>query len=75
MSRTIAYKDLDEVRAPADIGQVAVRAGDTGVVVQTFERPYTAVMVEYTDHEGQTKALVIYSPDLTRLFKVIPEPT
>jgi hypothetical protein len=74
MSRTTAYKDLDEVSAPADIGQVAVRAGDTGVVVQAFQRPYPAVMVEYTDHEGQTKALVIYSPDLTHLLRVIPEP-
>ena len=74
MSRTTAYTDLDQVRAPADIEQVAVRAGDVGVVVQTFERPKPAVMVEYADDEGQTKALVFYSPDLSRLFQVLPEP-
>ncbi|MDP9477396.1 MAG: DUF4926 domain-containing protein [Actinomycetota bacterium] len=74
MSRTTAYTDLDQVRAPADIEQVAVRAGDAGVVVQTFERPKPAVMVEYADDEGQTKALVVYSPDLSRLLQVLPEP-
>lgn len=74
MSRTTAYTDLDEVRAPADIEEVAIRAGDTGVVVQTFERPAPAVMVEYADDEGQAKALVIYSPDLSRLLQVLPEP-
>jgi hypothetical protein len=31
-------------------------------------------MVEYADDEGQTKALVVYSPDLSRLLQVLPEP-
>lgn len=74
MSRTTAYTDLDGVRAPADIELVAVRAGDAGVVVQAFERPKPAVMVEYADDEGRIKALVIYSPDLRRLLQVLPEP-
>lgn len=74
MIRMTAYTDSDEVRAPADIERVAVRAGDAGVVVQALERPEPAVVVEYADEEGQTKALVVYSPDLGRLLRVLPEP-
>ena len=73
LSRTTDYKDLNGVRASSDIEQVAVRAGDAGVVVQAFERPEPAVMVEYADNEGRTKALTVYSPGPTRLLRVIPE--
>lgn len=61
------------VAAPADLEGVEVKAGNWGTVVEVFERPEPAVMVEYADDEGRTKALVIYSPDLTRLLKVVPE--
>lgn len=64
-----------EIKAPTDLEEVGVRAGDRGVVIEVFEHPEAAVMVEYADEEGQTKAQVIYSPDLTQLLEVIPEHT
>ena len=73
MTRTATHKQLDEIKAPADVEEVGVHAGDRGVVIEIFERPETAVMVEYADEEGQTKAQVIYSPDLTHLLGIIPE--
>lgn len=75
MSRTTTYGYLEVVTAPADLEGVGVRAGDRGTVVEVFEHPEPAVMVEYADDEGRTKALVVYSPDLARLSEVIPEPT
>ena len=74
MSRTTTYGYLEAVTAPEDLEGTGVKAGDRGTVVEVFERPEPAVMVEYTDEEGRTKALIIYSPDLTRLLQVIPEP-
>lgn len=73
MSGITTYKELDEVRAPDDLPEVEVRAGDKGVVVEAFERPRPAVLVEYADSEGRTKALVTYSPDLEQTINVIPE--
>ena len=72
--RTATHKELEEIKAPADLKEVGVHAGDRGVVIEVFERPEAAVMIEYADAEGRTKAQVIYSPDLTRLLEVIPEP-
>ena len=74
MTRTATHKELDEIRAPADVEEVGVRAGDRGVVVEVFEHPEPAVLVEFADEEGQTKALVAYSPDLAHLLEVMPEP-
>ena len=74
MTRTATHKELDEVKAPADVEEAGVHAGDRGVVVEVFERPEPAVLVEFADEEGQTKALVAYSPDLMHLLEVIPEP-
>lgn len=74
MSRMTTYGYLEEVAAPANLEGVGVRAGDRGTVVEVFEQPEPAVMVEYADEEGCTKALVIYSSDLTRLLEVISEP-
>ena len=75
MSRTTTYGYLEVVTSPADLKGVGVRAGDRGTVVEVLERPEPAVMVEYADEEGRTKALVIYSPDLTRLLEVLLEPS
>lgn len=73
MSGITICKELDEVRAPENLPGVEVGAGDRGVVVDAFERPRPAVMVEYADSEGRTKALVTYSPDLEQTINVIPE--
>lgn len=75
MARATIYKELDEVHAPGSLPEVEVRSGDRGVVVEVFEHPARAVMVEYADVEGQTKATVLYSPDLTKIFAVHPEET
>jgi len=61
------------IRAPADLEEVGIHAGDRGVV-DVFEQPEQAVLVEFADEEGRTKALVAYSPDLTHLLEIIPEP-
>ena len=74
MTRTATHKELDEIKAPADVEEVDVRSGDRGVVVEVFEHPEPAVLVEFANEEGRTKALVAYSPDLTQLLEVIPEP-
>lgn len=73
MANVAAHRELDEVRAPESVPEVAVEAGDRGVVVDVFERPRPAVRVEYTDGDGQTKALITYSPDLEKTLNVIPE--
>lgn len=66
-----AYEELDEVEAPEGIEGAGVEAGDLGVVVEVFERPRPALLVEYADPEGRTKALVTYSPDLERVLDVL----
>ena len=77
--RTKTYEELDEIRAPEDLPEVRVDAGDCGVVLEVFpgrpaENVPPALLVEYADREGQTKALVTYSTDLRRTFGVYPEP-
>lgn len=67
-----AYEELDEVDAPEAIEEAGVEAGDPGVVVEVFERPRPALLVEYADPEGRTKALVTYSPGLRRVLDVLP---
>ena len=74
MSHTATHKELEEIAAPASIEDVGVTAGDKGVIVEVFERPGPAVMVEFTDEEGETKALVTYSHDLEETLEVMPEP-
>lgn len=73
MANVTAHKELDEVRATSDIPEAEVKTGDRGVVVEVFELPRPAVRVEFADDEGQTKALVTYSPDLGRILGVVPE--
>lgn len=68
--RSVERKELDEIRAPKDIEEAGVRAGDQGVVLEVFERPSPALLVEYADFEGQTKALVTYSPDLETIVDI-----
>lgn len=73
MSNVIAHRELDEVQAPESLPTVAIKAGDRGVIVDIFEHPRPAVRVEYTDGEGQTKALVTYSPDFTKALEIASE--
>ncbi len=73
--RGLERKELDEIRAPEDIEEARVKAGDRGVVVEVFPgRPADdvppALLVEYADLEGQTKALVTYSTDLETILDV-----
>ncbi|MGF1473183.1 MAG: hypothetical protein ACFB50_15775 [Rubrobacteraceae bacterium] len=62
------YEVLDEIEAPEHIEAAGVQAGDHGIVVEVFERPRPALLVEYADPAGRTKALVTYSPDLGRIL-------
>ncbi len=68
--RGSVHKELDEIRAPEGIEDAGVRAGDRGVVIEVFERPSPALLVEYADLIGQTKALVTYSMDLETILDV-----
>ncbi len=73
MSRIVERRELEEVRAPHGLPDTGVQKGDRGVIVEVFEVPDPAIMVEYADEEGQTRALVIHTPDLERVLRVIPE--
>ncbi len=66
-----AYEELDQIEAPERIEEAGVEAGDPGVVVEVFGRPRPALLVEYADPEGRTRALVTYSPDLGRVLDVL----
>ena len=66
------YKELDEVRAPENLPEVGVKAGDRGVVMMEFERPREAVEVEYAGEDGVPKAFVVYTPDLGEVLAVHP---
>lgn len=68
--RGLERKELDEIGAPEDIGEAGVKAGDRGVVLEVFERPSPALLVEYANFEGQTKALVTYSADLETILDI-----
>jgi Domain of unknown function (DUF4926) len=68
--RGLERKELDEVVAPEDIEEAGVNAGDRGVVLEVFEQPGPALLVEYADFLGQTKALVTYSKDLETILDV-----
>ncbi len=70
----MTYREHDEVRAPADVPEVGVKAGDRGVVVLEHEGPPPAVEVEYADEDGPTKAFAVYTRDLVRVLSVHPEP-
>lgn len=65
------YELLDEIEAPEYIEEADVQAGDRGIVVEIFERPRPALLVEYADPAGRTKALVTYSPDLGQILDVL----
>jgi hypothetical protein len=64
------YRDLDEVRAPEDLPEVGVKAGEEGVVVVEYDRPQPAIEVEYADEQGVPKAFVVYTPDLSDTLAV-----
>lgn len=68
--RGLERKELDEIGAPEAIEEAGVKAGDRGVVLEVFERPSPALLVEYADFLGQTKALVTYSKDLETILDV-----
>jgi hypothetical protein len=68
--RGLQRKELDEVVAPGNIEEAGVNAGDRGVVLEVFERPSPALLIEYADFLGQTKALVTYSKDLETTLDV-----
>jgi hypothetical protein len=40
------------------------------VVIEVFRQPDPALVVEYADPVGQTKALITYSTDLEEIFDV-----
>lgn len=42
-------KELDEVVAPENIEEAGVNAGARGVVLEVFERPSPALLIEYAD--------------------------
>lgn len=69
------YDELDEVEAPARVEEAGVEAGDRGVVVEVFEHPRLALLVEYADPSGRPKALVTYSPDLGRVLDILKTPS
>lgn len=73
MSRITERRELEEVRASHELPQAGVQKGDRGVIVEVFGEPDPAIMVEYADEEGQTRALVIYTHDLERVLRIIPE--
>lgn len=66
----IERKELDDVVAPEDVEDASVKAGDRGVVIEEFEQPDSALLVEFADPVGQTKALITYSPDLEKILDV-----
>ncbi len=68
--RGLEREELDEVVAPEDVKKAGVKAGDRGVVVEAFEQPRPALLVEYADPVGQTKALVTYSTNLEEILDV-----
>lgn len=72
----MGYKELDEVRAPADLPEAGVRAGDRGVVLLELHNPDAdppdAVEVEYRDAEGEPGPCVVYTPDLSRVISHHP---
>jgi hypothetical protein len=43
-------------------------------MVMLLGHPRRALVVEYADGEGKTKAVVIYSWDLEQIFEVMLEP-
>ncbi len=68
--RGLERKELDEIVAPEDIEEAGVKAGDRGVVLEVFDQPSPALLVEYADYVGQTKALVTYSKDLEKVLDI-----
>lgn len=68
--RGLERKELDDVVASRDVEEAGVRVGDRGVVIERFERPEPALLVEFTDPVGQTKALVTYSTNLEEVLDV-----
>jgi Domain of unknown function (DUF4926) len=68
--RGLERAELDEVAAPDNVEKAGVKAGDRGVVIEVFQHPDPAVVVEYADPVGQTKALITYSTDLEKIFDV-----
>jgi hypothetical protein len=71
--RRSEYKELDEIRAPRAIEEVGVKAGARGVVVEVFEVPRPALLVEYVDYLGQTIALAVYSTNLEETYDVLQD--
>lgn len=66
------YREDQEVRAPADVPEAGVRAGDRGVVTLEFDRPRPAVEVMYDAADGESGPCIIYSPDLSEIYSHHP---
>ncbi len=66
------YREHDEVRAPADVPEAGVRAGDRGVVLIELYNPDAdpphAIEVEYPLPGEPYGPCVIYSPDLSEVY-------
>lgn len=61
------YRELDEVRAPAEVPEAGVKAGDRGVVlIEEFGSPNAAIEVEFAGRRSWPD--VIYSPDLSEVY-------
>jgi hypothetical protein len=67
-----AYEELDEIEAPSGIEKGGVEAATEERML--LGHPRRALVVEYADGEGQTKAVVICSSDLEQIFEVMLEP-
>lgn len=68
MVTMVAYRELDEVAAPADVPDVGISAGDRGTVLLEFDRPRAAIEVEFEGEVGEPGPCVIYSPDLSEVL-------
>ena len=68
--RGLERNELDNVVAPKDVEEARIKAGERGVVIEKFEQPEPALLVEFADLVGQTKALVTYSADLETVLDV-----
>ncbi len=72
MASDVTYHELDEVRAPADVPEAGVKAGDLGVVLIELYNPDAdpphAIEAEYALPGLPYGPCVVYSPDLSRVL-------
>jgi Domain of unknown function (DUF4926) len=61
-SREMTFKLLDTVATVRDIPEFGIKAGDVGVIVETFTDPEEAYEVEFCNANGETIATVSLLP-------------